>query len=108
MSQNHEVNASGIFSFLYHTRVKVMKEETTIVNLSLAFSLVSLLCAPWLVVIGAVVALALGYRFTIVRRAQGFSENWNSVVHSAADHVKSAVDQFGGNNGDRPDGSMES
>ena len=95
MSQNHEVNASGIFSFLYHTRIKVMKGETTIVNLSLAFSLVSLLCAPWLVVIGAVVALALGYRFSFVRKAEGFSESWNNVVHNATDHVKSAVEQFG-------------
>lgn len=97
MSQNQQTNANGIFSFLYHTRVKVMKADTTIVNLSVLFSLVSLLCAPWLVIIGAVVALLLGYRFSIVKKAEGFSENWDSVVHKGAEQVKNVVEQFGRN-----------
>lgn len=100
MSENHEANTSGIFSFLYQTRLQVKKGQTTIINLSFIFSLACLLLAPWLVVIGAVAALALGYRFSILRRAEGFSESWNSVVHSATDQVKGAVEQFGRNDGE--------
>lgn len=107
MSQNHESGANGIFSSLYQTRIKVMKGETTIINLSVIFSLVCLLFAPWLVVIGAVVALVLGYRFSMVRRAEGFSESWNSVVHTATSHVKDAAEQFGGRDRDSGNGGME-
>jgi hypothetical protein len=37
------------------------------------FSILALLFAPWVVVIGAIVALILGYRFAIDRNAAGFS-----------------------------------
>ena len=81
------------FSILYRTRVKVCKEETTIINLSLLFSLLALLSAPWLVVAGFVIALALGYRFSIEKNASGFCGNFDEVIRDAAQNVKDVVDR---------------
>lgn len=81
------------FSILYRTRVKVCKEETTIINLSLLFSLLALLSAPWLVVVGFVIALALGYRFSIEKNASGFCGNFDEVIRDAAQNVKDMVDR---------------
>ena len=55
------MKGKNVFSFLYRTRVKVTKDETPILNFSLLFTIVAVVCAPWLAVIGLVVALALGY-----------------------------------------------
>lgn len=99
MSQNTNTNGfdkSSLFSFLYRTRIKVLKGNTTIVNLSLIFSVIALLSAPWLVIISAMVALALGYRFSVERSAEGFSGSFGNVVRGAAGTVKSAVDSFTG------------
>ena len=52
---------------------------------------------PWLVIIGAVVAMLLGYRFSLIKKAEGFSESWNNVVHKGAEQVKNVVEQFGKN-----------
>lgn len=81
------------FSILYRTRVKVCKEETNIINLSLLFSLLALLSAPWLVVVGFVIALALGYRFSIEKNASGFCGNFDEVIRDAAQNVKDVVDR---------------
>lgn len=88
----HSQTANRWFSTLYRTRVKVQKGSVTIVNLSLIFSLLALLSAPWLVVIGFLVALALGYRFSMERNAPAFSGDFQQVVRGAAANVKSAVD----------------
>ncbi|MCL1855494.1 MAG: DUF4342 domain-containing protein [Clostridia bacterium] len=93
-NQGQAQHSSSVFSFLYRTRVKVLKGSTTIMNLSLLFALVSLLFAPWLVIIGFVVALVLGYRFSITRNDPGFAESIQNVVQQAAGNVKSAVDSF--------------
>jgi len=87
-------HTNSVFSFLYRTRVRIFKGNTTVMNLSLLFSLLSLLFAPWLVVIGSVVALVLGYRFSVARNDPGFTESFHNVVHQAAGNVKNAVDNF--------------
>ena len=93
---------NSIFSFLYCNRVKVTKGSTPILNLSLIFSLLGLLSAPWLVVIGVVVALMLGYKFGFERNAAGFSGDFDTVVKGAANNVRSVVanvtDKFDGDN----------
>ncbi len=93
---------NGIFSALYCNRVKVTKAGTPIINLSLIFSLLALLTAPWLVVIGVIVALMLGYKFGFERNAAGFSSDFDAVVKDAASNVRNAVDEvadrFDGNN----------
>ena len=80
------------FSILYRTRVKVCKGETTIINLSFIFSLLAVSTAPWLAVAGLIIALALGYRFSIEKNAPQFSGNFDEVVRDAAQNVKNAVD----------------
>jgi len=83
---------NGIFSTLYCNRVKVNKGSTPILNLSLLFSLLAVLTAPWLVVGGVIVALALGYKFAFERNASGFCNDFDTVVKGAASNVRSVVD----------------
>jgi hypothetical protein len=83
---------TGVFSFLYRTRLVISKGQTTIVNLSVLFCLIALLVAPWLVIIGVIVALLLGYRFSIDRNAAGFSQDFGRIFKDAAGNVKSAVE----------------
>lgn len=90
------MKANNVFSVLYRTRVKVQKDDTPILNLSLIFSIIAVCSAPWLAVIGLVVALVLGYRFSIERNAAEFSGSFQDVVNSAAVNVKGAVSSFTG------------
>ena len=83
---------NGIFSFLYCNRVKVNKGSTPILNLSLLFSVLGVLTAPWLVVAGVIVALALGYKFAFERNAAGFSNDFDQVVKGAATNVRTVMD----------------
>lgn len=93
---------NNIFSTLYCNRIKVTKGGISIINLSLIFSVLALLTAPWLVVGGVIAALALGYKFGFERNAAGFSSDFDAVVKDAASNVRSAVeevaDRFDGNN----------
>lgn len=89
MSANRQNNW---FSFFYRTRVKVCKEQTTILNLSLLFSLLAVSTAPWLAVAGLIIALALGYRFSIEKNAPQFSGDFDEVVRDAARNVKDTLD----------------
>jgi len=98
---------TGFFSMLYRTRLMVTKGETTIVNLSLLFSVIALLCAPWLVIVGAIVALVLGYRFAIDRNAAAFDKDFEHVVKDAANNVKQVVEDVTGHREDKDDGSAQ-
>ena len=89
MNQTHDTKW---FSFFYRTRVKVMRGDTVIVNLSLLFMLLAVCSAPWLAVAGLIFALALGYRFSLVRNDPGFCGNFDTVVQNAARNVQNAVD----------------
>lgn len=89
---NTQAKGSNVFSFLYRTRVKVNKGSTPILNLSIIFSILAVCSAPWLAVIGLVIAVILGYRFSIERNAEGFSGDFQEVVKDAATNVKSTVD----------------
>ena len=94
------MKTNNIFSILYSTRIKVQKDDTPILNLSLIFSAIAVFSAPWLAVIGLVVALVLGYRFSIERNAAEFSGSFQDVVNSAATNVKGAVHSFAGTEND--------
>ncbi|MEG0901288.1 MAG: DUF4342 domain-containing protein [Clostridia bacterium] len=85
-------NGNHVFSFLYRTRIKVNKGETSILNLSLVFSVLAVISAPWLAAAGLIIALVLGYRFSIERNAAAFTSNFQDIVKDAAGNVKSAVD----------------
>ena len=93
MSQNN-FDKNSVFSFLYRNRIVVSKGNVTIVNLSAIFSLLSLLCAPWFVVIGVIVALVLGYRFSMDKNSADFGGSFDAMVKNAAGNVKSAVESI--------------
>ena len=80
------------FSFLYRTRVKLSKGQTPILNLSALFALLAVSTAPWLAVIGLILSLMLGYRFSIEKNAPQFSADFDEVVRSAAQNVKNTID----------------
>lgn len=82
----------GFFSVLYRTRFRASKNGVSVVNLSLLFSLIALLSAPWLVILGLLAALVMGYRFAIDQNGVGFEQNFDDVVRNAAGNVKHAVD----------------
>ena len=79
------------FSKMYRTRFRASKNGETVLNLSLLFSLIALLSAPWLVILGLIAALVMGYRFSIDRNGLGFEQNFDDVVRNAAVNVRQAV-----------------
>ena len=50
---------NGFFKVMYRTRLMIKRGDMTILNLSLLFSLIALLTAPWLVIIGLLVSLVM-------------------------------------------------
>ena len=82
------------FSVLYRTRFRVSKNGETVVNLSILFSVIALLTAPWLVLLGLLAALAMGYRFAVDRDGLAFEQNFDNVVKNAAVNVKHAVESI--------------
>ena len=82
---------NGFFSKMYRTRLRASKNGETVINLSILFSLIALLSAPWLVILGLLAALEMGYRFSIDRNGLGFEQSFEDVVRNAAVNVKQAV-----------------
>ncbi len=80
-----------LLSILYRTRFKVSRNGQTIVNLSILFSIMAVVLAPWLVVLGLVAALVTGAHFTIDTKGLGFEQNFDDVIRNAAGNVKHAV-----------------
>ncbi|MCE5344112.1 MAG: DUF4342 domain-containing protein [Eubacteriales bacterium] len=80
------------FSILYRTRFRVSKNGETVVNLSMLFSIIALLSAPWLVILGLLAALAMGYRFSVDHNGLGFEQNFDDVVRGAAGNVKHVLE----------------
>ncbi len=80
-------------SQLYRTRVKVKKDDTVIINLSVIFMVLAvLMLSPHLVLVGLLLGLVFGYRISIDKDDEAFrSDSVESLVHSAADNVKNAV-----------------
>ena len=89
-----ESDKLNLFSFLFRSRVKVTKGDVAILNLSLLFFLFSVLAAVWLVVIGSISALILGYRFSFEKNSSDFGGSFDSIVKDAASNVKGAVNAF--------------
>ncbi len=89
---------NGFFDFissLYRARVKVSKGETSILNLSLLFSIVVAIASPHILILGVILMLVLGYRFSFTRNDPAFeADNLERMVRSAAENVKSSVGDF--------------
>ena len=79
----------------FRARIKIRREETPILNVSALFAALSLLISPHLVVIGAIVALVLGYKFSFDKHDHAFDgENLERTVRNAAENVKHSVNDF--------------
>ena len=87
METKQEKNGS-FFKFMYKTRLKVKRGEMPVINLSILFSLIALLTAPWLVVIGLVIALVLGYRISIDKSGEGFESSFDEVIENGKRNVE--------------------
>ena len=85
-------NTNRVFNKLYANRIVARREDTTIANLSLIFVIIAFLTAPWLVIGGAIAALALGYKFGYARNAADFVSDFDTVVQDAKNNVRTVVD----------------
>ncbi|MBP3646361.1 MAG: hypothetical protein J6K55_08035 [Clostridia bacterium] len=82
----------GVFDFLFRLRLKVKKEETTIVNLSALFMLIALGTAPHICVIGLIASIVLGYRITLDRDSREFADDtFDDMVKNAKSNVQQVV-----------------
>ena len=87
--------AKGLFQTLYSLRLKVKKGDVTIINLSSLFMLLSLAIAPHLCVVGLILALLLGYRFSVERGSKAFvSDTFDDIVKNAKSNVQNTVNSF--------------
>ena len=79
----------------YRARVTIRREDTVILNISALFAVLSLLISPHLVIIGAIISLILGYKFSFVKHDHAFDgENLEKTVRNAAENVKHSVNDF--------------
>ena len=85
------MNRNRMFSYLYRNRVKIHKGAATIANLSFFFMLLLLVIAPWLAVIGLILSLALGYRFSIEKNAPHFSGDPDEVIRDVKRNVQNMM-----------------
>ncbi|MCQ2457931.1 MAG: DUF4342 domain-containing protein [Clostridia bacterium] len=77
---------------LYRFRIKISKEDTPVLNFSLAFCILSLVFAPYLSIAGVVLSLILGYRFSFDTKDPAFAGvNLEKTVRNAAQNAKSSV-----------------
>ena len=79
----------------FRARVKIRREDTPILNVSALFAGLALLISPHLVVIGAIIALVLGYKVSFDKHDHAFDgENLERTVRNAAENVKQSVSDF--------------
>lgn len=104
-----EINKSNVMNLVhkcFRARVKIRREDTPILNVSALFAALAVLISPHLVIVGAIIALVLGYKFSFDKHDHAFDgENLERTVRSAAENVKSSVNDFTksfqGNNADK-------
>jgi len=85
----------GVFDYLYRLRLRVRKEDTVIVNLSILFSLLLLFTAPHICIIGLIVSLLLGYRINIRMDTHTFrNATFDDIIKNARSNVQKTVSDF--------------
>lgn len=99
----HEANANGhgkgkrknVFQFLYRLRLKIKKDDITIINLSSLFVIIALLFSPWIVIVGLLFALILGYHIRIDRNSREFEDvSLEETLKHAGENIKHTVDSI--------------
>lgn len=80
---------------LYAARIRITKDDAVVLNISALFSIIFVLFAAHLVIIGAIVSLVLGYKFSFERSDPAFEgEKLERMVRNAADNMRSSVNDF--------------
>jgi hypothetical protein len=75
-------------AFLFGNRIIITKGTKTTANLPILAGIIVALCAIRLTVFAVIIALILGYRFSIQKYA---SESFDAAVKDATEKVKTAV-----------------
>lgn len=89
---------SEFISKLYRFRLKIRKDNVTVANISLLYTLLAALIAGHLVIVSAILVLILGYKVSFNRDDQDFTAaNLERMVRSAADTVKNTVSDLAKN-----------
>lgn len=95
---NVEINKSSVMNLVhkcFRARVKIRRDDTPILNISTLFAVLSVLISPHLVIIGVIIALVLGYKISFDKHDHAFDgENLERTVRSAAENVKTSVNDF--------------
>lgn len=87
--------STSLLDKLFRARFKVHRGETTILNISALFALLSLMISGHLVIIGLIICIALGYKFSFDKHDHAFDgENLQRTVRNAAENVKASVNDF--------------
>lgn len=98
MEANVEINKSSVMNAIhkcYRARLKVLREETVILNVSALFAGLSLLISPYLVIIAVIICMILGYKFSFTKHDHAFDgENLGQTVRNAAENMKESVSDF--------------
>ncbi len=103
---------ADIFQKLYHHRLRIDRNGKTILNWSSLFSLACLLLAPHMTIVGAVIALLMGYHISLESDGEEDTE-FQERFRQAADTVKKTASaaartiktEIEKNNGNRKTGS---
>ena len=100
MEANVEINKSSVMNAIhkcYRARLKVLREETVILNVSALFAGLSLLISPYLVILAVIICMILGYKFSFIKHDHAFDgENLGQTVRNAAENMKESVSDFAG------------
>jgi len=85
----------GLLNYLYRMRLKVTKGDLTIINVSSLFVIFTALSAFWVLIIGSVAAMVLGYRISMERNSPDFqAESLESLVRNASSNIKNSAFSF--------------
>lgn len=85
----------NIFYILYRLRLKIRKENIVILNLSALFLIFALLFAPWVVIVGVLFALVMGYHIRIDRQSKEFEDvSFEDSIKHAGENLKHTVDSM--------------
>lgn len=77
---------------LYRMRIRIRRDDVSIINFSVLYCAACVIFAPYLTVISAILALVLGYRFSFIRHDASFDKtDLEETFHHAADNVKSTL-----------------
>ncbi|MDL2273939.1 DUF4342 domain-containing protein [Oscillospiraceae bacterium OttesenSCG-928-G22] len=81
-----------LFKKGFNYRFIVKRETETILNISILFSLFSLVLAPHVFIVGLIVALLLGYKISF--KSRSFDMDLGTAARTAKETVQKAVKSF--------------